>query len=53
MTSSQLENMRNDLAFRMIEANEWQLSILEQELNWVEELLKEMNNGKEATKSNS
>lgn len=49
MTGQQLTMMRNDIAFRMIEANDYELKQLEQELNWIEELINEQEkaNGKE------
>lgn len=49
MTAQQLNMMRNDISFRMIEANGIELENLEQELYWIEELIKEQekSNGKE------
>jgi hypothetical protein len=41
MTKQQLELQRNDICFRMIEADEQTLHKLEQELIWIEELLNE------------
>lgn len=55
MTEQQLGTMRDDVAFRMIEANDSELKNLEQELYWIEELIKEQEiiNGKETSKDNS
>lgn len=54
MTGQQLSFIRDDIAFRMIEANGIEFKQLEQELTWVEELIKEqeITNGKENDKDN-
>lgn len=41
MTAEQLQQQRDDICFKMIEAEGKELSQLQQELSWVEELLKE------------
>ena len=55
MTGQQLNILRYDISFRMIEANEPELNTLEQELYWIEELIKEQEklNGEETSKNNS
>lgn len=52
MTGQQLYIMRGDVAYRMIEASPIELKQLEQELYWIEELIKEqeITNGKENDK---
>ena len=54
MTEQQLNIIRDDIAFRMIEASIIELKQLEQELHWIEELIKEqeITNGKENDKDN-
>lgn len=52
MTEQQLCIMRDDVAYRMIEASPTESKQLEQELYWIEELIKEQEsiNGKENDK---
>lgn len=47
MTQDQLEMIKNDIAYRMIEASDSELIELERELTWVEELIKETKDEKE------
>lgn len=55
MTVQQLDTMRDDISYRMIEANPIELKQLELELTWIEELIKEQENtnGKETDKDDN
>lgn len=54
MTEQQLDIMRDNISYKMIEASPIELKQLEQELYWIEELIKEQEivNGKETSKDN-